>query len=310
VVAADRLGAYARLVLADPVLAQAAPGQFVAVAVGDRQSSMLLRRAFSVHRADPGAGTLEVVVAAHGAGTAWIADRRVGDELDVVGPLGTRFALPPAGGRVVLVGGGYGAAPFAWTARAAVAAGVRVDAVVGAGDADRLCDVDGIRAVVQPAGGRVLVTTDDGSAGERGRVTDALPVLLEDDHTGGTGGTGGTGETGGTGGSSVAAGTTVVAACGPMAMLAAVARTAADASSRTGRPVGVQVAVEEAMACGIGICMTCVLPVRGADGATRMLRACTDGPVLDASTVRWDCVGSWGASVPADAVGAPVGGAA
>jgi dihydroorotate dehydrogenase electron transfer subunit len=64
------------------------------------------------------------------------------------------------------------------------------------------------------------------------------------------------------------------------------------------------------MACGIGICMTCVLPVRGTDGVTRMLRACTDGPVLDASTVRWDCVGAHGASVPADALGAPPGGAA
>lgn len=286
VVVADTLGGYAHLVLADPVLARAVPGQFVAVAVGDRQSSMLLRRAFSVHRADPAAGTLEVVVAAHGAGTAWIAGRRAGDELDVVGPLGTRFVLPPAGGRVVLVGGGYGSAPFAWTAQAAVAAGVRVDAVVGAGDADRLCDVDGVRAVVGAAGGQVLVTTDDGSAGERGRVTDALARLLEEPVP------------------------TTVAACGPMAMLAAVARTAAAAQERTGAPVDVQVAVEEAMACGIGICMTCVLPVRGADGATRMLRACTDGPVIDAAAVRWDCVGADGASVPADAVGAPEGGAA
>lgn len=286
VVVAEGLGGYAHLVLADEVLAQAAPGQFVAVAVGDRQGSMLLRRAFSVHRADPAAGTVEVVVAAHGAGTAWIAGRQVGDELDVVGPLGTRFVLPPAGGRVVLVGGGYGSAPFAWTAQVAVAAGVHVDAVVGAGDAGRLCDVDGIRAVVEPAGGQVLVTTDDGSAGERGRVTDALAVLLS-------------GPDGAT-----------VAACGPMAMLAAVTRTAEAAAERSGAVVEVQVAVEEAMACGIGICMTCVLPVRGTDGRTRMLRACTDGPVLDAATVRWDCIGPRGASVPADAVGAPDGGAA
>jgi dihydroorotate dehydrogenase electron transfer subunit len=95
-----------------------------------------------------------------------------------------------------------------------------------------------------------------------------------------------------------------------MAMLAAVHRTGEAAAARTGTAVAVQVAVEEAMACGIGICMTCVLPVRGADGRTRMLRSCTDGPVLDASRVRWDCVGSHGASVPADAVGAPEGGAA
>lgn len=297
VVEVERLGgpdgAYVRLVLADADLAGAAPGQFVAVAVGDRQSSMLLRRAFSVHRADPAAGTAQVVVAGHGAGTRWIAGRQAGDELDVVGPLGTGFTVPAPGGRMVLVGGGYGSAPFAWTARAALAAGVHVDAVVGAGDATRLCDVDGIRGVVEPAGGRVLVTTDDGSAGERGRVTDALTTLLE-----------------GADGDDRPDARVTVAACGPMAMLAAVHRTGEAAAARTGKRVEVQVAVEEAMACGIGICMTCVLPVRGPDGLTRMLRSCTEGPVLDASRVRWDCVGPHGASVPADAVGAPEGGAA
>lgn len=287
VVGVGAAGGYRRLVLAAPAAATARPGQFVAVAVGDLRSSMLLRRAFSVHRADPTAGTVEVVVAGHGAGTAWICERQQGDELDVVGPLGTGFTLPGPGERLVLVGGGYGSAPFAWTAEAATAAGVAVDAVVGAADAARLCDVEGVRAAVEPSGGRVLVTTDDGSAGVRGRVTDALADLL-------------------------VAGSppTTVAACGPMAMLAAVAATAREAGARTGAAIGVQVAVEEAMACGIGICMTCVLPVRGDDGRTRMLRACTDGPVLDAARVRWDCVGAGGAAVPADAVGAPEGGAA
>lgn len=288
VLAAADAGAYRHLVLGSAAASTALPGQFVAVAVGDRQSAMLLRRAFSVHRADPAAGTVEVVVAGHGAGTTWIASRSAGDVLDVVGPLGTGFTLPAAGRRLVLVGGGYGSAPFAWTAQAAVAAGVAVDVVVGAAEEARLCDVDGIRSVVEPAGGRVLVTTDDGSAGDRGRVTDALAVLLGD------------------GGAAVSD----VAACGPMGMLAAVAATAREAGERSGHGVAVQVAVEEAMACGIGICMTCVLPVRGEDGLTRMLRACTDGPVLDAERVRWDCVGALGASVPADAVGAPHGGAA
>ncbi|MGJ7452015.1 dihydroorotate dehydrogenase electron transfer subunit [Aquipuribacter sp. MA13-13] len=301
VVAAADTGVYRHLVLAAPAASRARPGQFVALAVGDpTTSSMLLRRAFSVHRADPVAGTVEVVVAAHGPGTGWVCGREVGDEVDVVGPLGTGFDLPTAG-RLVLVGGGYGSAPFAWTA-ASAAAGVVVDAVVGAGDAARLCDVEGIRAAVEATGGGVHVTTDDGSAGRRGRVTDALADLL------GAGATGATGATGTTGATGPAA--TVVAACGPMAMLAAVAATASRAAEATGRAVGVQVAVEEAMACGIGICMTCVLPVRGADGLTRMLRACTEGPVLDADRVRWDCVGAHGASVPADAVGAPEGGAA
>lgn len=287
VVRAQPLGAYTRLVLAAPTASRALPGQFVALAVGDEPSAMLLRRAFSVHRADATAGTVEVVVAGHGAGTRWVTRRREGDVVDVVGPLGTAFDLPGAGERLVMVGGGYGSAPFAWTAQVAAARGARVDAVAGAGDAARLCDVPGVRAAVDATGGRLLVTTDDGSEGRRGRVTDALAELLEG-----------------------ADGPVTVAACGPMAMLAAVASTAAEVAGRTGRPVGVQVAVEEAMACGVGICMTCVLPVRGTDGRTRMLRACTDGPVLDADRVRWDALGPYGASVPADAVGAPQGGAA
>lgn len=285
VVRAEDLGVYRRLELATVAGAAAAPGQFAAVAVGGEQSAMLLRRAFSIHAVDPAAGTLSVVVAAHGDGTRWVCERSAGDVVDVVAPLGTGFTLPAAGERLVLVGGGYGSAPFAWTARAAAARGVAVDAVVGAGDEARLCDVAGVQDAVTAAGGTAHVTTDDGSAGRRGRVTDVLAELLADRQ-----------------------GPVTVAACGPMAMLAAVHATAT--ACPDGPPVAVQVAVEEAMACGVGICMTCVLPVRGADGATRMLRSCTEGPVLDADLVRWDCVGAHGASVPADAVGAPEGGAA
>ena len=90
-------------------------------------------------------------------------------------------------------------------------------------------------------------------------------------------------------------GTAVVYACGPMPMLATVARVAAAAGAHS------QCAVEEAMACGVGICMTCVLPVVGEDGATRMVRSCTDGPVFFGDKVRWGDVGT----VPPDTVGAP-----
>jgi dihydroorotate dehydrogenase electron transfer subunit len=83
-----------------------------------------------------------------------------------------------------------------------------------------------------------------------------------------------------------------------MPMLAAVARVASDVGAHS------QCAVEEAMACGIGVCMTCVLPVRGADGVTRMVRSCTDGPVFRGTDVRWADVGT----VPPDTLGAPVAG--
>jgi dihydroorotate dehydrogenase electron transfer subunit len=89
--------------------------------------------------------------------------------------------------------------------------------------------------------------------------------------------------------------TDVIYACGPMPMLRQVTALA----RRYDIPV--QVAVEEAMACGIGVCMTCVLPVVGSDGITRMVRSCVDGPVFRGEQVRWDDVGT----IPFDAFGAP-----
>jgi dihydroorotate dehydrogenase electron transfer subunit len=113
------------------------------------------------------------------------------------------------------------------------------------------------------------VTTDDGSMGRRGWVSDVLPDVLDK------------------------TGSDVVYACGPMGMLQSVAALAAE------RDIPSQVAVEESMACGIGVCMTCVLPVVGDDGLTRMVRSCVEGPVFLGDRVRWDDVGT----VPEDVVG-------
>jgi dihydroorotate dehydrogenase electron transfer subunit len=136
-------------------------------------------------------------------------------------------------------------------------------AVCGAASADRLCSVDELTALAE-----VAVTTDDGSAGERGWVTDAVSRVLPD--------------------------VGVVYACGPMGMLRAVADAA------TARGVPSYVAVEESMACGIGVCMTCVLPVIGEDGRTRFARSCTEGPIFGGDRVRFADVGT----LPADVVGA------
>jgi dihydroorotate dehydrogenase electron transfer subunit len=270
VVATSRAGAYHRLAVAAPeVAARALPGQFIALAVGGPGSALLLRRTFAIHRAiadGPQGGTVEVIYAVHGRGTAWLADRAVGDFLDVVGPLGRGFTLPETPRPCTLVGGGYGSAPLFPLAAALRAGGCRVDLVLGAASADRLFGaVDAAHAA-----DAVLVTTEDGSAGERGRVTDVLPDVLRRSAAG------------------------VVYACGPMGMLAAVSALA----SAYGVPS--ECAVEESMACGIGVCMTCVLPVRGDDGATRMVRSCVEGPVFRGDRVRWDAVGT----VPPDTVGA------
>ncbi|MBY3552207.1 iron-sulfur cluster-binding protein [Modestobacter lapidis] len=271
-VAATRpVGAYVELALDAPdIAATAQPGQFVAFAVGGPTSAMLLRRSIAI--AGVGEGRVTVVVAPHGPGSSWLAGRRAGDDVDVLGPLGRPFPMPPPGTPALLVGGGYGAAALVGLAAELRAAGSRVAAVSGAATAGRLCSVDELTALADP----VVVTTDDGSAGRQGRVTDAVAELV--------------GEAG------------VVYACGPMGMLRAVAEDAGAAG------VPSYVAVEESMACGIGVCMTCVLPVVGADGCTRLSRSCVEGPVFggdrvrfaDVGTLTWDVVGA-----DAMGVGAP-----
>jgi dihydroorotate dehydrogenase electron transfer subunit len=274
VLSVKQVGAYTEMaVVAAGMAERTRPGQFVAVAVGGEDTSMLLRRAFSVYqvsRRGVYGGTVEFVFAVTGRGTAWLAGRRPHDPIDVVGPLGRPFALPRSPANCVLVGGGYGSAPLFMLSDALRGRGCRVDAVLGAASADRLFGaLDAKRMAAS-----VVFTTEDGSMGEQGLVSDVLRDVIARTHA------------------------DTVYACGPMGMLAAVSRTAADAYDGAGIPC--QVAVEEAMACGTGVCMTCVLPVRGTDGETRMVRSCVEGPVFRADRIRWDALGA----VPADAVGA------
>ena len=271
VLSVRRVGAYHAMTVLAPGIAEGTrPGHFLAVQVGGAESSMLLRRAFAIYDVKERGvygGTVEFVFAVHGKGTAWLAARRPQDKLDVVGPLGKPFRLPRERVTATLVGGGYGSAPLLPLATALTERGCRVHMVLGAGGTDRLFGhMDAKRM-----SSSLVVTTDDGSVGVRGRVSDVLPGVLE------------------------RTGTDVVYACGPMGMLQAVAEQAAE------RGLPSQVAVEESMACGIGVCMTCVLPVVGDDGLTRMLRSCVEGPVFLGDRVRWDAVGT----VPPDALGAP-----
>ena len=265
---------YEFTVVAPGIAAGFQPGHFVAVAVGGANSSMNLRRAFALYGATPTgqfAGTIQFVVAEHGPGTKWLVRRRAGDLLDLVGPLGTPFPLPAGPAPAVLVGGGYGTAPLIPLATRLIEAGSPVEILVGAATGSRLFG----ELVAKRLAGSVTVTTDDGSAGEKGLVTEALPAAIERIDA------------------------EVVYACGPMGMLRAVGDIARQYAIRA------QVAVEESMACGIGVCMTCVLPVRGEDGVSRFVRSCVDGPVFDADRVRWADVGA----LPPDLLGADAMGA-
>jgi dihydroorotate dehydrogenase electron transfer subunit len=231
---------------------------------------MLMRRPFSIYQVrERGVygGTVEFVFSVEGRGTRWLAQLQPHEPVDIVGPLGKPFSLPREPATCVLVGGGYGTAPLFPLADALRDRGCRIDFVIGAASEDRLfgaLDAKRISATLS-------VTTDDGSVGLRGRVSDPLPEVL------------------------AATKADVVYACGPMPMLRAVSRIAAEAG------IPCQIAVEELMACGAGVCMTCVLPVIGDDGETRMVRSCVDGPVFHGERVRFDDIGT----IPPDAVGAP-----
>ncbi|GLK10762.1 dihydroorotate dehydrogenase B (NAD(+)), electron transfer subunit [Streptosporangium carneum] len=267
-----RVDAYHALTVVAPGIAERfRPGHFVSVAVGGAQTSMLTRRSFSVHDVKPDyGGTVEFVFTVGGPGTAWLAERRARDTLDLVGPLGRPFPLPRDPVTCVLVGAEYGSAPLFTVADALQQRGCRVDFVLGAASSDRVFGA--LRA--RRMGETTTLTTEDGSLGMRGRVTDVLPGVIADVRA------------------------DAVYACGPMETLRGVTAVAVEFD------IPVQVAVEERMACGIGVCMTCVLPVIGDDGVTRMVRSCVEGPVFRGERVRFDDVGT----IPFDALGAPGGG--
>jgi dihydroorotate dehydrogenase electron transfer subunit len=254
-----RMGAYQALTLVAPRIAeQALPGQFVHLLAGEDRS-FPLRRPFSIHRVErTGAalGTVGVVFDVVGAGTLALSRLRPHDVVDVLGPLGRPFTPPEQPTGCLLVGGGYGTAPLFFLAGELRVRRCRVDFVVGAASAGRLLEAMEAKRL----GHSLTVTTDDGSAGRRGLVTDPLADLL------------------------ARTGAGQVYACGPMPMLAAVSRVAAAAG------VPCQVAVEEQMACGTGICFSCVVPVGtgdGPSGPTRMARSCLEGPVFEGTAIAW-----------------------
>ncbi|HEX6263420.1 MAG TPA: dihydroorotate dehydrogenase electron transfer subunit [Actinomycetota bacterium] len=258
VLSSRRAGVYHTLTLVAPEIAEVArPGQFVQIAVPEGRE-FLLRRPFSIHEASRRggwAGTLELAFLGTGPGTTWLTQVQPHDFLDVIGPLGKPFPYPRQLTNCLLVGGGYGAAPLYFLAKELNARQKRVDMIIGARDQERIFkQVEAKRLSVS-----IGITTEDGSLGDRGRVTDILPGMVS------------------------RTGTEVVYACGPNAMLRAVAEYCAD------HGIPCQVAVEELMACGMGICWTCTVPVIRRDGSGwDNLRTCVEGPVFNGARVWWE----------------------
>jgi dihydroorotate dehydrogenase electron transfer subunit len=261
IVSNKRVGQYHQIILqVGEIVSACKPGNFIAIRVGGDNSRMILRRAFAISRTAQTAsfgGTVELIVAPHGSGSKWLCLQQEGVELDVVTPLGTSFGIPTEPVNALLVGGGYGSAPLFGLAEVLKSRGCRVDMLLGASTGQKIyAPMEGKRSV-----NSLRIYTEDGSVGERGRVTDPMWAMVEDGAV------------------------DVIYSCGPMAMLSAISDLVKETD------VVHQCAVEESMACGIGICMTCVLPVKNEDGITSMLRSCIDGPVMDGSLVQWDLVG-------------------
>ena len=261
IISNKRVGQYHQIIInIGEVAATCKPGNFVAISVGGDSSRMVLRRAFAISRVSTSSavgGPMELIVAPHGQGSKWLCQQGEGVVLDLVAPLGTAFGIPTEPVSVLLVGGGYGSAPLFGLAELLNARGCRVDMLLGASTGSKIyAPMEGKRSV-----NSMRIYTEDGSMGTAGRVTDPIPEIVRDLNV------------------------AVIYSCGPMPMLAAITKISNELD------VVHQCAVEESMACGIGICMTCVLPVENEDGTISNLRSCIDGPVMDGSKVQWDRVG-------------------
>jgi dihydroorotate dehydrogenase electron transfer subunit len=256
-------GAYHSVTLVAPEIAERAkPGQFIEVAMPEGRQ-LFLRRPFFVHqtsRRGGWAGTLEFVLVPNGVESEWLVDIKAHQFLDVIGPLGKAFAYPKKRASCLLVCEGYGAAPMYFLAEELQARGHRIDMVVGADSQDLVFKPIEAKRLSRT----IAVVTEDGSVGDRGHVMDVLPGVAARSRT------------------------QVVYGAGPKPMLRAVADYC-----RTNR-IPAQVAVEELMACGLGVCWTCAVPVARRDGrGFDNVRACVDGPAIDAHRILWD---RWGES--------------
>jgi dihydroorotate dehydrogenase electron transfer subunit len=252
---------YNVLALAAPTIAAAAaPGQFVMIKPG-AGFDPLLRRPFSVFEVlRDSSGTaigLTILSKRIGPSTTEIFNARPGQQMACLGPLGRPFTIVEPPSEAWMVAGGVGLAPFATLAESLRARGVTVVLFYGARRRSELFYLDFFRA----RDVELVLTTEDGSLGESGRVVAPLERRLA---------------------ARPAGAPVMLYACGPEGMLAATARTAI----KYGRPC--QVSVERVMACGLGGCYSCVIPMRGDDGKFHHVRSCLAGPVLAADQIKWD----------------------
>ena len=220
------------------------PGQFVQALVPDSPSTFL-RRPLSIHDVDAEANTISLLVQIAGPGTRHLSRFKPGETINLVYPLGSSFTLPLPGERVLLTGGGCGMAPLLYLGRRIKEAGVEPVFALGFRNMSRVLEHDEFKKL-----GEVHISTEDGSLGHHGFVTD-IPVFIENDWD-------------------------RVYSCGPEPMMKAVAALCHK------RNTFCEVSLENLMACGIGVCLCCVVQTTSGN-----VCSCTEGPVFNTNVLQW-----------------------
>lgn len=253
------IGNYYTLVIEQATMARSAlPGQFVMVKVNDASAQPLLRRPFGIHSVQQ--NRIAILYEVLGPGTRILSQRKTGDCVDLIGPLGNGFAYrrpQGAGRKPLLVAGGMGVAPLLFLAQRLACRGPRypigdTKVLIGAKTKSQMLCENEFRRL----GCAVDVATDDGSKGFKGRVTDLLKLSLRPTNQGPR---------------------ATLYACGPRPMLREIARIA------LALKMPAYLSLEEHMACGIGACLGCA--VRTHQGYKRV---CSEGPVFGAEEIVWD----------------------
>ncbi len=230
----------------DEQLPMMSPGQFVEIKVENSPQTML-RRPISIHYVDEQQNQLWLLVACVGEGTRHLARIQSGDRLNCVLPLGTGFTLPSnTEERILLVGGGVGIAPLLYFGKQIKQFGAEPTFLLGGRSASDLLELDLFRRY-----GNVSITTEDGTLGEKGFVTEHS-ILGSRTFT-------------------------RIVSCGPKPMMMAVARYARQ------QQVPCEVSLENLMACGLGACLCCV--EKTTEGHVCV---CTEGPVFNIDRLLWD----------------------
>jgi dihydroorotate dehydrogenase electron transfer subunit len=225
------------------IASQARPGQFVMLRCGEGIEYQL-RRPLSIHQRED--NKISLLFNVVGKGTRWLSERRRSQKIDLLGALGNGYSIHPDVKDLLLVAGGIGIAPLVFMANEAISKGKRVTLLMGASTAGQLYP-----SRLLPAGVRLVTATEDGSAGEKGMITDLLPDF--------------SGET------------DQLFACGPVGMY----RTMAWMPELKDKSV--QISLEMRMGCGLGICYACTVKTKSG-----LRQVCKDGPIFNLDEVVWE----------------------